>query len=298
MIVCLLNSPAGKLQLVSSAAGDLDVAVTGAVTDATIGGASDVVPTTTLTNIPTATTTDIRAAPAASKVDDVKFISVRNVHATVANDVTVLVDLAGTDYELFKCTLLPGEHLVCHEGTWFHFDANGGVYGATVELEDPRFITKRLLADQSNSTVTLTEVVGLTVPCGIGVWHFKYILRVQSAAATTGHRFSVNHDGTVAWFLATVDWSGNSNAAASDTLDQDFVVAGGQVPSRFSARAKSTAGWGTTLGVDTLNADVLYEVEGITEVTVAGNLELWHGSEVAAASTVKAGSLLVLDKAG
>jgi hypothetical protein len=32
-------------------------------------------------------------------------------------------------------------------------------------------------------------------------------------------------------------------------------------------------------------------------VTVAGNIALWHGSEVAAQSTVKAGSALFLSKA-
>jgi hypothetical protein len=248
------------------------------------------------TAITTATTTDIVAAPAASTFRNVKFLSLRNKHASTANDVTVQFDANGTLFELIKCTLLAGEELVCREGVWFHFDTNGGVYGAILSLADPRFTTKLLLADQSNSTTTLTEVTGLSVPAGVGTWHFKYILRVQSAAATTGHRFSVNHDGTVAWFLASVTWPGGTTAA-SDAVDQDFVAAGGMLQSGFFARAKSTTGWGTTLSVDTLNADVCYEIEGIFEVTVAGNIELWHGSEVAAASTVKAGSMLILDKA-
>lgn len=248
------------------------------------------------TAITTATTTDIVAAPAASTFRNVKFLSLRNKHASTANDVTVQFDANGTLFELIKCTLLAGEELVCREGVWFHFDTNGGVYGAILSLSDPRFISKSLLADQSNSTTTLTEVTGLTQAVGIGVWHFKYLLRVQSAAATTGHRFSVNHDGTLNFFLASVQWPGGTTAS-SDAVDQDFVAAGGQLQSGFFARAKSTTGWGTTLSVDTLAADVLYEIEGLMEVTVAGNIELWHGSEVAAASTVKAGSMLVLDKA-
>jgi hypothetical protein len=288
----LLNSTTDKLQLVTSAAGDIDVHASWVdnLSDAFTQGKTN-------TTITTAATTDIVATPAASTFRNVKWISIRNVHATVSNDVTVIYTTTGpASYELVKCTLLAGEELVCHDGTWFHFDTNGGVYGAILSLSDPRFISKSLLADQSNSTTTLTEVTGLTQAVGIGVWHFKYLLRVQSAAATTGHRFSVNHDGTLNFFLASVQWPGGTTAS-SDAVDQDFVAAGGQLQSGFFARAKSTTGWGTTLSVDTLAADVLYEIEGLMEVTVAGNIELWHGSEVAAASTVKAGSMLVCDKA-
>jgi hypothetical protein len=64
----------------------------------------------------------------------------------------------------------------------------------------------------------------------------------------------------------------------------------------FSARAKSTAGWGTTISNDAANADMLIIIEGTMEVTASGNIELWHGSELAAASTVKAGSNLVITK--
>jgi sorbitol-specific phosphotransferase system component IIBC len=74
------------------------------------------------------------------------------------------------------------------------------------------------------------------------------------------------------------------------------VAAAAAVYSTFSARAKSTTGWGTTTDVDTANADLLVKITGMMIVTVAGNIELWHGSEVAAASTVKAGSSLILTK--
>jgi hypothetical protein len=41
---------------------------------------------------------------------------------------------------------------------------------------------------------------------------------------------------------------------------------------------------------------MLAVIEGYIIVTAAGDLELWHASEVAAASTVKAGSSLILQR--
>jgi hypothetical protein len=54
---------------------------------------------------------------------------------------------------------------------------------------------------------------------------------------------------------------------------------------------------GPSASVDTLAADMLAIVEGTMTVTAAGNIELWHASEVAAASTVKAGTILRLERA-
>jgi hypothetical protein len=80
------------------------------------------------TKITSATTTDIVATPASGKVRNVKQLEIRNKHASTSNAVTVLKDVNGTDYEKFKCTLLAQEVLVCREGVWFHYDANGAVY--------------------------------------------------------------------------------------------------------------------------------------------------------------------------
>ena len=76
------------------------------------------------------------------------------------------------------------------------------------------------------------------------------------------------------------------------------MLASGGILYAFAARAKSTLGWGTTLSVDTLAADMMEIIEGTFVVTVAGNIALWHGSEVAAASTVMAGSSLSVIKTG
>src|SRR5690348_4200285 len=55
--------------------------------------------------ITTATTTDIVASPASSTVRNVKFLSIRNKHASGSNTVTVQIDVSGTLFELMKLTL-------------------------------------------------------------------------------------------------------------------------------------------------------------------------------------------------
>lgn len=281
-MIILTNSATDKLQLVTDAAVTVDVHASFMDLNGTT-----VTPGKQNTAISTAATTDIVATPAASTYRNVKSMTIRNKHASSSVVVTVVYDSNGTDYELHKTQLLAGECLEFIEGVGFFILAN-------TTLANPISVV-RLNADQSNSTTTLTEVTGLTVATGTGTYLAEYYLFVQSAATTTGHRFSINYDGTVTDFVAYWQWPGGTTAAA-DAEDQDFVAAGGQLQSGYFARAKSTTGWGTTLSVDTANVHVFIQARALMVVTVAGNVELWHGSEVAAASTVKAGSSLRLTK--
>ena len=158
--------------------------------------------------------------------------------------------------------------------------------------------TKTLTADQSSSSVTLAKVTNLDiVAVPVGVYTFKYMIRYQSAVTTTGARFSVNFSGTTPWFNALIMWADVGSASSSGAVDQDQVLTTGAVVGVFASRTKSALGWGTTISVDTANADVLAIIEGTFEVSVAGNIELFHGSEVAGGvSTVKVGSNLILTK--
>lgn len=150
----LLQSASDKLQLITSAAGDVDVHASFVDTDATVTSSSNMVPDKQNTTIPTATTTDVVAIPASGKVRNVKFLSIRNVHATVSNVVTVQYVTTGpATYELLKATLLSGEELVCREGVWFHYDVLGGVYSTGGPIVDPRRNDFRL------SGVTATPVM-------------------------------------------------------------------------------------------------------------------------------------------
>jgi len=172
----------------------------------------------------------------------------------------------------------------------------GGANRKVTALQMGLSNVKALAADQSNSTVTPTKVTGLDVPSGVGTFIFEYYIRYQSAATTTGVRFGVNHSGTVTTFLWNQRWVDVLGTASSAAPDQDAIAVAGHVVGSFASRAKTTAGRGTTVSVGLANADLLMIIEGLAVVTVAGDIQLYHGSEVAAATTVKAGSSLRLTR--
>jgi hypothetical protein len=288
----LLTSTSDKIQVITSSTADIDVHAS--YVDLAAGV---VTPGRTNSKITTATTTDVVGAPAASTTRNVKTLHVANIHASSSNVVTLQLTDGTNVIQIESVTLLAGERISYREGIGTRVIDAQGIEKVQPPVVAPIYV-KSLSADQSNSTTTPTNVTGLEIACGVGNWMFEYYLRVQSAATTTGHKFSVNHDGTVTAFMAQVEWTSALGTASDANPDQDIVTAAGGLTPVFAARAKSTAGWGTTLSVDTANADVMYMVYGMCVVTVDGNLELWHGSEVAAASTVKAGSAVRLTKTG
>ena len=76
--------------------------------------------------INTAGTTVLVAAPAASTQRGIKAVSVFNRHASTAQTVTVKIDVSGTEYSLFKATLMAGESLQWSDGNeWAVYDATG-----------------------------------------------------------------------------------------------------------------------------------------------------------------------------
>lgn len=286
----LLPATNTKVQLVTSAAGDIEVYSSWLDNNAgTITGGIG------LTSVPTATTTDIVAAPNAGILRNVKRINITNNHATVSNIIEVLVTDGTTPIELISVTLLSGETL-CFDasGRWYHRDVNGAEY---VSASQNPVTIKSLGADYVNSTVTPGAIAGLTVPLQPGNYLWKAWIRYQTAALTTGVRFDANFTGTVTSFVWNQYWNVGINANSSDAPDQDHIAALGGVLSAFSSRAKGTAGRGVTLSVDTLNADMLMMLEGVMVVTVAGDFQILFGSEIAAsAATAKAGSMLMIAK--
>src|SRR3990167_2512806 len=84
-------------------------------------------------NISTATTTTAVAAPAASTQRQIKLVSIRNRHASSSQTVTVIKDVAATEYHLTPAVaLLAGEHLLYVDGVgWTHYTADGLVKAST-----------------------------------------------------------------------------------------------------------------------------------------------------------------------
>lgn len=152
----------------------------------------------------------------------------------------------------------------------------------------------------SNSTTTAAKISSLdTADDGTGYYNFVYTIRYQAGATTTGVKFSVNHTGTLSYFVANMRYVSTGTTATTGAASQAANGAAGNIMEGLSARAKSTAaGMGPTVSVDAANSDMLCIIEGTCKVTGTGNFELYHASEVAAATTVKEGSNLVLEKVG
>ncbi len=287
----LLTSTTDKVQVVTGSAVNVDVhaswidyASSGTVTPGRLN-----------TKISTATTADVVTSPAASTYRNVKAVHIANIHATSS----VLVTFQHTDgtnvIQLESLTLQAGERMSYREGIGMRvIDVNGQEKTNANAAVTP----KRLQADVSNSTTTAAVITGLTTPTGVGTFIFEYFILYQSAAATTGVKFSVNYTGTVLSFpYVMYGASADTTATATQTalMDQDVLTTTGGLFEVWAARAKSTAAAvGPTSGSDTLAADMLMFIQGLAIVSVAGNFELYHASEVAAQSTVKAGSALRL----
>lgn len=281
-MLILTNAGTDKLQLVTSAAVAIDVHSSWTDLLSTV-----VTPGRTNTAISTATTTDIVGTPAASTIRNVNGMKIRNKSTTTSCDVTVQYNQNGTLFELIKITLQAGATLEFVEGVGFFV------------VETAYSTLSRRLAlgsDVNNAGVTPAAITGLQMTTGLGTFKFQYLIRYQAAAVTTGVGFSINHTGTLSFFLANELYVDTSATASTGAPDQDAIAATAQVYGAFAYRAKSSAAAALTASVDTANADMLMIIDGILQVTADGNLELWHRSEVAATSTVKSGSVLILER--
>lgn len=147
----------------------------------------------------------------------------------------------------------------------------------------------------ANATTTLATVM-TTTGVGAGTWRFRYSIIYQAAATTTGVDFAVNHTGTVTKMVASF-WFITAATTTANALADQQAPATANMNEGKATRTINTK-MGTTLGVDTANADMLIILEGIIVVSATGSLELRHASEVAASSQVMAETCLELTKIG
>lgn len=230
----------------------------------------------------TAATGDAVVAPASNVQRNIKSMTFRNRHASASNTLTVQKNLNATVREYISVILLAGETLQFNENGWSVIDNSGAV---KVNYNDPRLITASLASQHDNSTTTPTEVTGITKALPVGLYIFEYYLIHQAGATTTGIKLSVDFSGT-----ASIDyWLEHPTAlstAADANVDQTIATATGGLINLFADRAGSQAGLGVTLSCDTINVDNQAVIRGIINVTVTGNIRLWHGSEVAAITSL------------
>lgn len=125
---------------------------------------------TQLTNTNSTTAVDICAAPGASTVRDIDYLSIRN-RDTAAATVTVMLDDNSTDYEIVKATLAVGDQLIyTHGDGWRVIDEDGnlktGGSSGTGDVVGPASATADSLARFDGTTGTLLKdgaVIGTDV---------------------------------------------------------------------------------------------------------------------------------------
>ncbi len=152
---------------------------------------------------------------------------------------------------------------------------------------DPRITMDALTTGEQHdvtASVALTEVTALSQTLAAGTYTFKYFVIYRSNQLTNGISLAINFTGTNGAFVWWWRWADVLATASSAAPDQDQIIAAGAVQGSFASRAKSSTTRGVTLSVDTINADMLVIIEGVFVATGSGDLELWHGSELATAA--------------
>lgn len=256
-------------------------------------GTGALIPDRKNTKINTAATTSVVVSPASGVIRNVQDLFVTNVHASTSNQVTIQHYDGTNAVQLESVLLLAGERIAIRDGVPTRLidalgmektNANAAVY------------VKPLASDLTNATTTAAKVTGLDYTMGVGTWIFEYVILWRSDTTTTGVKFGCNHTGTVSFFCYDMYGTTADITTNTSVMDQDVLLTTGATMSAWAARAKSVTAPMIAAGVDTVNLDQMMLITGIAVVTAGGNIELYHASEAATTTTVKAQSALRLTK--
>lgn len=273
----LLASTADLLRIVTSAAVTVDVHASWV----DLNG-STVTPGRTNTAISTATTTTVVASPGSSTYRTVKSLTVRNRHATTAQNVTINHTDGTTSVELIKVTLDAGECLHYHEAAGFWIsDTFGRVKTNTSENGSGAAVNALnlvvLASDVVNNNAvanTIANVTGLSFSVTAGeTYHFEFFIPYTSAATTTGSRWSISGPGSPTMLNYTSQYT-----ITATTLTSNYATA-------YDIPAASNA--------SSLTAGNIAWLAGIIKPSANGTVIARFASEIAnSAITAKAGALL------
>lgn len=268
----LLTSTADKLQVITSAAGTVKVQASWADN---LSGAVTVGRTNTAA-ISTATTTDVLASPATSTQRKLKFLSVRNTHASLSQTITIQHTDGTTVEELWVGTLNFGEAVTYGEAAgWQVFDASGCPKLAAARLD----VKLRVISDVVNATTSFADITGLTTPLLSGKKYcFEAMLIHVNDASTTGSRFGYNIGAApTASIVSTHDTVTPSVTASAHSA--------GTITARDTAVTAQTTG---------STSQRLAIITGFIQPSADGTFAMRCASEIAVTNglTVKAGSWL------
>lgn len=273
----LLTSTSDKIQVITSAVGDVEVHATW------VDNASGTI-TPGRTNTPsitTAATTDVVASPAASTQRNVQSLVIRNAHASVSNTVTVRHTDGTTTVDVFRTTLAPDEVIQFLDGVGFQVlastgalktsqnqgaNASGGAQSSAVLAAD--------VTNNNGTANTMQDVTGLSFPVTSGKkYRFWFEFQYTAAATTTGSRWSINGPG------GTMRYRSEYSLTTTSTTTNEGLSAHDSPAASNASSAATGANNGT--------------VEGFYEATANGTVILRFASEVASSAIVaKAGSVV------
>lgn len=265
------------LRLITSSAAGIDVVAGYATKDA-----DSVDQGTTRTKITSATTTTIVAAPGSGNERKVYGLSLRNIHASLANTVTVQVFDGTSAFDLYKITLAAGETAIWDGlNGWQYINAQGmpkisQSQGSSAAVSGVTNVVV-LAADVINNNATLNtiqDVTGLSFPVvSGGKYWFEFYIDYNAAATTTGSRWSINGP-SFSRLAYTSDYS-----LTTTTRTLNSLVAYDQPAASNASSAVTTGNIAWMAGFITPSAD--------------GNVIARFASEIAnSAITAKAGSVL------
>lgn len=242
---------------------------------------STVTPGRTNTPIAAVATTTVVGSPASSTYRTVKTLTVRNRHATTAQDVTIVHTDGTNAMELIKATLSAGDALHYDESNGFTVrdlfgrikSRSDGLVSAAVNSLN----TVVLASDVTNNNATantIADVTGLSfaVTAGETYW-FYFCIPYTSAATTTGSRWSINGPGSP----TLLHYSSRYTLTAT-TQTLNYATA-------YDIPAASNA--------SSLTAGNVAVIEGFIKPSANGTVIARFASEITASAIVaKAGALL------
>jgi len=160
----------------------------------------------------------------------------------------------------------------------------------------------QLTSQHSVSATTPTKVTGLDMAITAGTYSFEYKIIERSATITVAPQYNFNFTGTTTkarWWFQYADLSSTLLAAIGTVAHNvSTTTLGFQMAQAEDTEATTAVGnmhpFATTNAVQTTATDLLVKITGLIVVSDSGNLELWHGSETATATTVEVGSSLIV----
>lgn len=224
-------------------------------------------------------TTDVNIvpAPAASTQRVIDSVSVWN-RDTADAEVTVKIDVSGTERIFGKWVLATGERLEYGGGRWTVYTATGAekivqTSGSTVGALNLVTLASDVINNNAVAN-TIQDVTGLSFPVVAGeTYWFRFMIAYTAALTTTGSRWSIN--GPAAPTLL--------NYRSIYTLTATTITTNNATAYDIPAASNATS----------LTAGNTSWIEGVIKPSSNGTVIARFASEVASSAiTAKAGSLL------